>query len=113
MPKMFPATYYKNMINYWIPSPYNPEHRYPSIRFPWILSLDYVSEVADETAQGEYLNRCAREGICKVNIFTDLYLAAMKSADEADAKDYRSLRTALQKGMNDCLKHYFKVFETK
>ena len=60
MPKMFPATYYKNMINYWIPSPYNPEHRYPSIRFPWILSLDYVSEVADETAQGEYLNRCAR-----------------------------------------------------
>lgn len=60
MPKMFPANYYKNMINYWIPHEYDPGHRYPSVRFPWILSFDYVSEVADETAQGEYLNRCAR-----------------------------------------------------
>lgn len=60
MPKLFPANYYKNMINYWIPSPYNPEHRYPSIKYPWILSVDYVSEVADETAQGDYLYECAR-----------------------------------------------------
>lgn len=60
MPKMFPADYYKNMINYWIPHEYDPTHRYPSIRYPWILSLDYVSEVADETAQGAYLHSCAR-----------------------------------------------------
>jgi hypothetical protein len=60
MPKLFPANYYKNMINYWIPSPYNPAHRYPSIKYPWILSVDYVSEVADETAQGDYLYLCAR-----------------------------------------------------
>lgn len=60
LPKMFPANYYKNMINYWIPHEYDPAHRYPSIRYPWILSLDYVSEVADETAQGEYLQNCAR-----------------------------------------------------
>lgn len=60
LPKMFPADYYKNMINYWIPHEYDPTHRYPSIRYPWILSLDYVSEVADETAQGEYLHSCAR-----------------------------------------------------
>ena len=60
LPKMFPADYYKNMINYWIPHEYDPTHRYPSIRYPWILSLDYVSEVADETAQGAYLHSCAR-----------------------------------------------------
>ena len=60
LPKMFPADYYKNMINYWIPHEYDPTHRYPSIRYPWILSLDYVSEVADETAQGDYLYSCAR-----------------------------------------------------
>ena len=59
MPKLFPANYYKNMINYWIPSPYNPDHRYPSVKYPWILSVDYVSEVADETAQGDYLYECA------------------------------------------------------
>lgn len=60
MPKLFPADYYKNMINYWIPFAFDPAHRYPSIRFPWITTVAYTSEVADETAQGEYLNLCAR-----------------------------------------------------
>lgn len=60
MPKLFPANYYKDMINYWIPFPYDAGHRYPSIRFPWITTVAYTSEVADETAQGEYLNLCAR-----------------------------------------------------
>lgn len=60
LPKMFPANYYKNMINYWIPHEYDPAHRYPSIRYPWIVSVDYVSEVADETAQGDYLYSCAK-----------------------------------------------------
>ena len=59
MPKLFPANYYKDMINYWIPFEYDKEHRYPSIRFPWITTVAYTSEVADETAQGEYLNLCA------------------------------------------------------
>ncbi len=60
MPKLFPADYYKEMINYWIPFAYDRNHRYPSIRFPWITTVAYTSEVADETAQGEYLNLCAR-----------------------------------------------------
>lgn len=61
----------------------------------------------------ENLNRCAREGICKVNIYTDLYLAAMKALEEEDTSDYFKVRDAFQKGMNDCLAHYYKVFETK
>ena len=60
MPKLFPADYYKNMINYWIPYKADPGHKYPSIRFPWITTVSYTSEVADETAQGDYLNLCAR-----------------------------------------------------
>ncbi|NLW23180.1 MAG: hypothetical protein GXY88_08035 [Tissierellia bacterium] len=60
MPKLFPADYYKNMINYWIPFEFDPNHRYPSVRFPWITTVAYTSEVADETAQGDYLNLCAR-----------------------------------------------------
>lgn len=60
MPKLFPANYYKEMINYWIPFAADVNHRYPSIRFPWITAVAYTSEVADETAQGEYLNLCAR-----------------------------------------------------
>lgn len=60
MPKLFPADYYKGMINYWIPFEADQNNRYPSIRFPWITSAAYTSEVADETAQGDYLNLCAR-----------------------------------------------------
>lgn len=60
MPKLFPADYYRGMIDYWIPFDYSPEHRYPSIRFPWITSVAYTSEVADETAQGDYLHLCAK-----------------------------------------------------
>ena len=53
MPKLFPANYYKEMINYWIPFAADPNHRYPSIRFPWITTVAYTSEVADETEQGD------------------------------------------------------------
>ncbi len=60
MPKLFPADYYKDMINYWIPFAADKNHGYSSIRFPWITTVAYTSEVADETAQGEYLNLCAR-----------------------------------------------------
>lgn len=61
MPKLFPANYYKEMINYWIPSSRQIQTIViRSIRFPWITTVAYTSEVADETAQGEYLNLCAR-----------------------------------------------------
>lgn len=59
------------------------------------------------------LARCAREGICKVNIYTDLYLAAMKSLEEGDRANYQKVLKDLQKGMNECLEHYYKVFGTK
>lgn len=59
------------------------------------------------------LNKCAKEGISKVNIYTDLYLAAMKSVEENETKDYLSLRAALKAGIQGCLKHYYSVFETK
>ena len=62
------------------------------------------------------LNRCAREGICKVNVYTDLYLEAMKdikTVEGTGAADYITLVGEVHKGLNDCLKHYYKVFETK
>lgn len=59
------------------------------------------------------LNRCAKEGISKVNIYTDLYLAAMDSVAKAEPKDYLSLLAAVKEGTQSCLKHYYEVFETK
>ncbi|MDO4941888.1 MAG: class II fructose-bisphosphate aldolase [Lachnospiraceae bacterium] len=59
------------------------------------------------------LNRCAKEGISKVNIYTDLYLAAMDSVKKTAPEDYLSLLAAVKEGMQSCLKHYYEVFETK
>lgn len=60
MPLLFPADYYKEMINYWVPYETNPKNFYVAAKYPWITTVSYTSEVADETAQGEYLNLCAR-----------------------------------------------------
>lgn len=76
MPKLFPAEYYKNMINYWIPFAFDKAHRYPSIRFPWITTVAYTSEVADETAQEEYLNLCARAHVAHDEATIQMLLAA-------------------------------------
>lgn len=74
MPKLFPANYYKNMINYWIPREHSLEQRYASHRFPWITTTYYTSEVADETAQGDYLNLCARAHLTHNLAIIDLML---------------------------------------
>jgi hypothetical protein len=55
MPRLFPAKYYREMINVWMEFDYDPEHRYPSVRFPWITTVAYTSEITDETAQGDFL----------------------------------------------------------
>jgi len=47
------------MINVWMSFDFDLTHRYPSVRFPWITTVAYTSEITDETAQGEYLQMCA------------------------------------------------------
>lgn len=59
LPRLFPADYYKGMINYWIGRNQSFDQIYFSHRLPWITTVYYTSEVADETAQGAYLHRCA------------------------------------------------------
>ena len=60
MPKLFPADYYMHMINYWVKKDFSMDEKYVSYRYPWITTTYYTSEVADETAQGEYLKLCTK-----------------------------------------------------
>lgn len=90
----------------------------PEISFDRLAQIHAATDVSLVLHGGsgsgdDNLNRCAKEGISKVNIYTDLYLAAMASADESEAKDYLSLRAAIKAGIQSCLKHYYAVFETK
>lgn len=95
MPGLFPADYYKGMINYWIPFAYDPEHRYPSIRFPWITTVAYTSEVADETAQGAYLNLCARTHVvhdeAAIRMMTENRICVMEDTCQTDG-EYLALK---------------------
>lgn len=75
LPKLFPADYYQNMINYWIYFNHENSHRYPSIRFPWITTVAYTSEVADETAQGDYLKLCGETHLTHDIATIDLLLS--------------------------------------
>lgn len=57
----------------------------------------------------ENLKRCAEEGICKINLYTDLIEAAFKQAKEAQAKGYHELGKMQRLGMMKCLEHYYQV----
>lgn len=75
MPNLFPANYYKSMINYWLPYGLD-QTGYTSVKFPWITAAAFTSEVADETAQGEYLALCARTHALHDRKVIDLLMAS-------------------------------------
>ena len=59
------------------------------------------------------LAKCTREGICKINIYTDLVNAAYKKVKDSNWNNYYELRDVQKKGMKECLEHYYDVFGTK
>ncbi len=61
----------------------------------------------------ENLNRCATEGISKINIYTDFLVAAKNEIDEGKPDNYLALKALAKTGMQKCLEHYYKVFATK
>ena len=61
----------------------------------------------------ENLNKCALNGICKVNIHTDLLVAAMNEINENAPKNYLEQKKYAKQGMQKCLEHYYTVFATQ
>lgn len=59
------------------------------------------------------LARCCREGICKVNIFTDFLTGAMKRIQTEAPKGYPALKECANAAMAEVLRHYYGVFGTK
>ncbi|MGT2676727.1 class II fructose-bisphosphate aldolase [Streptococcus pseudoporcinus] len=59
------------------------------------------------------LKKCAREGMAKINIFSDVITAAFAYQQKHQIKDYPSLQQGMQRAMKEVLLHYYDVFETK
>lgn len=59
------------------------------------------------------LKRCAKNGISKINIFTDIVNAAFDELEANEVKNIFEVREEAMTGMKKCLKHYYEVFETK
>lgn len=76
MPLLFPANYYKEMINYWVPYVSGPQNFYVAAKYPWITTVSYTSEVADETAQDAYINLCARAHVAHDEAIIQLLMKA-------------------------------------
>lgn len=61
----------------------------------------------------ENLNRCALNGITKINIFSDFLNAAMNEIQEQKPDHYLKVKTSAKAGVQKCLRHYYAVFATK
>ncbi len=96
MPKLFPAVYRYGMIHYWIQKEQSSSQLYFSQRFPWITTMYYTSEAADETAQGSYLRGCA-----KTHLTEDIaILRLMKDTQAFYNKCYQISDRGIQIGLN-------------
>lgn len=58
----------------------------------------------------ENLRRCAREGITKVNVYTDFLLGAMKQIKAQAPEDYLGLKKAADRGMTEVFEYYLALF---
>ena len=59
------------------------------------------------------LERCATEGISKINIYTDFLMGAQHEIEDNGYKNYIELKKLANVGMEKVLEHYYKVFHTK
>lgn len=61
----------------------------------------------------ENLNRCALNGITKINIFSDFLNAAMNEIQVQKPDHYLKVKACAKAGVQKCLRHYYAVFATK
>ena len=88
------------------------------------INFDRLAQLADavdvplvlhggSSSGDENLKKCSLGGIAKINIFTDLIVAAQQQADAAKPTNYMDLQKYAKQGVQECLEHYYDVFETR
>ncbi len=90
----------------------------PKINFERLAEIAAATETplvlhGGSSSGDENLHRCAKEGIRKINIYTDFLVAAQRAVEEEKPDNYIALREAVCHGVKGCLRHYYKVFATE
>ena len=90
----------------------------PKISFARLEELSAALETplvlhGGSSSGDENLRRCAKGGISKINIYTDFLVAAQTAIENGKPDNYLALKALARQGMQDCLRHYYSVFETQ
>lgn len=90
----------------------------PNINFERLKDIDALVDIplvlhGGSSSGDENLKKCAKNGISKINIYTDFINAAYKAIENGKFDNYIQMKEAADSAMRDVLIHYFNVFETK
>lgn len=90
----------------------------PKLNFERLAEISEMTETplvlhGGSSSGDDNLERCALNGISKINIFTDFLTGAFNKINENEPKDYLEVKVLANEGMTEVLEHYFKVFHTK
>ncbi|WP_156286247.1 ketose-bisphosphate aldolase [Oceanivirga salmonicida] len=88
----------------------------PKINFDRLVEIRKALDIplvlhGGSSSGDENLNKCVKLGINKINIYTDFIVSAQKAVDSN--LNYYDNKLKVRKAIQDTLKHYFRVFETK
>ncbi|MGB4984880.1 MAG: class II fructose-bisphosphate aldolase, partial [Erysipelotrichaceae bacterium] len=86
-----------------------------------VINFERLHELAQEisvplvlhggsSSGDDNLEKCATQGISKINIFTDFIVAALDKVNGSQPKDYFELLKTADEGMREVLHHYYDVF---
>lgn len=90
----------------------------PDINFERLKEIDEVTNIPlvlhGGSSSGDInLEKCALNGITKINIFTDFLNGAFENINENNPSNYLELKEYADQGMREVLEHYYDVFHTE
>ncbi|MGG5333615.1 class II fructose-bisphosphate aldolase [Enterococcus sp. AZ163] len=90
----------------------------PVLNFERLQEISKICEVplvlhGGSSSGTDNLNRCATNGISKINIFTDFLQAAYRKNKDGKPKDYLEMKQLANQAMAEVLESCYKVFATK
>jgi len=89
----------------------------PKINFDRLKEIREASDIplvlhGGSSSGDENLRKSAEGGITKVNLFSDFLLWAKNETQNLDSLDYFEVLAAQERGMKNCLSHYYQVLKT-